>query len=284
MGKSRRISTKVWEDNQVSEKYTTEDKIFWLYLLTNDRVNNLGCYKLTRQKISVDLGYTQSIVENLLTRFINYHQNINYDFDTNEILIKNFHRYNWTSSPTFKKGLENELEKLDSKKLKSLMIEVLEDYYGKPSLEKEKPKNKTQSKGKKVYKRKDEIIPFLDNELEYEIIEDQDLEDDKTFIKIVIDSFNRITGARFTYNNKTNNSYILGRKNEGHTIEEFIKVIDYKYHEWKDNKKMAKYIRPMTLFSSTNFPNYLVEIEMNKNVGGNDDEKLWEMINQRRNR
>lgn len=48
---------------------------------------------------------------------------------------------------------------------------------------------------------------------------------------------------------------LFKKKNE---IEDVKAVIDFKIHEWKDNPKMKKYIRPSTLFGSK-FDSYLVE-------------------------
>ncbi|NQS64754.1 prephenate dehydrogenase, partial [Streptococcus suis] len=42
-------------------------------------------------------------------------------------------------------------------------------------------------------------------------------------------------------------------------LEDFKKVIDTKVAQWKNNTEMAKYLRPKTLFSPSNFDSYLNE-------------------------
>ena len=49
---------------------------------------------------------------------------------------------------------------------------------------------------------------------------------------------------------------IKARLNEGYTINDFKAVIDKKAEEWKDDPKMAQYLRPETLFG-TKFESYL---------------------------
>lgn len=78
-------------------------------------------------------------------------------------------------------------------------------------------------------------------------------------IKEIIDYFNQKTGSRYTYKNKTNNSYIKARLEEGHTVEEFMTVIDKKTKAWKGTK-MESFLRPETLFCSKHFESYLNEI------------------------
>lgn len=46
--------------------------------------------------------------------------------------------------------------------------------------------------------------------------------------------------------------------NENYTLDDVKAVIDLKIHEWQNNQKMKKYLRPETLFGSK-FNSYLVE-------------------------
>lgn len=76
----------------------------------------------------------------------------------------------------------------------------------------------------------------------------------------VIDYLNQVLGTRYTTKNKTNISNINARIAEGHTFEDFKKVIDKKYAQWHNDPKMAAYLRPETLFCSKHFESYLNEI------------------------
>ena len=49
---------------------------------------------------------------------------------------------------------------------------------------------------------------------------------------------------------------VRARYNEGYRLEDFIKVIDVKWREWK-NTEFAKFLRPSTLFAKGHFEEYL---------------------------
>jgi len=54
---------------------------------------------------------------------------------------------------------------------------------------------------------------------------------------------------------------ITARMVEDATVEDCKKVIDLKYHQWKDDNKMKQYIAIPTLFAKSNFEKYLDEAE-----------------------
>ena len=60
----------------------------------------------------------------------------------------------------------------------------------------------------------------------------------------------------FRSTTKKTKSCIDARIREGFKEEDFLKVIDIKTKEWKDNPDMSKYLRPETLFG-TKFESYL---------------------------
>lgn len=59
---------------------------------------------------------------------------------------------------------------------------------------------------------------------------------------------------------KANISLITARLKEGATIDECRAVVDAKVEEWGTDAKMRGYLRPKTLFSSTNFAQYAGEL------------------------
>ena len=70
---------------------------------------------------------------------------------------------------------------------------------------------------------------------------------------------NEKTKGHFDPKNKSNQDLVRARHNEGRTLEQFKAVIDKKVTQWLNDEKMMKYLRPSTLFSRTNFENYLNE-------------------------
>jgi len=51
----RSINTKIWDDVWF-ESLTGEEKLVWLYLLTNKNTNMLGVYELSEKKIAFEIG------------------------------------------------------------------------------------------------------------------------------------------------------------------------------------------------------------------------------------
>ena len=80
----------------------------------------------------------------------------------------------------------------------------------------------------------------------------------------VIKHLNEKASKSFKYTTKKTKSCIDARIREGFKEEDFLKVIDIKTKEWKDNPDMSKYLRPDTLFG-TKFESYLQqEIKQNQ--------------------
>lgn len=125
----RPIQTSFWTDVKVSNTFTPEDKYFYIFLLSTPQSNLLGAYEFSISVAAGYLGYDQETVKRLLKRFEEIHQVIHFDWETSEILIKNFYKYNWTDSSKFLKGIENRIELLKSEKIKQYLIEILVNRY-----------------------------------------------------------------------------------------------------------------------------------------------------------
>ncbi|HEL2052629.1 TPA: conserved phage C-terminal domain-containing protein [Streptococcus suis] len=76
---------------------------------------------------------------------------------------------------------------------------------------------------------------------------------------IPIQYLNQETGHVYKFIS-THTKFIQARYKDGYTLEDFKKVIDTKVAQWKNNTEMAKYLRPKTLFSPSNFDSYLNEV------------------------
>ena len=83
-----------------------------------------------------------------------------------------------------------------------------------------------------------------------------DNDNDNNIYSRVIDHLNVKASKSFKYTTKKTKSCIDARIREGFKEEDFLKVIDIKTKEWKDNPDMSKYLRPETLFG-TKFESYL---------------------------
>ena len=119
----RMIDTDLWNNEDIIEHFTAEDKYFWLYLLTNPHNKMCGVLKFSPALMARDMGLHKDTIINLIYRFERIHQLIICDKETNEIFILNWYKYNWTKSPKIISIIEK--EKADVKS--SWVIDLIDD-------------------------------------------------------------------------------------------------------------------------------------------------------------
>jgi hypothetical protein len=102
----RKIHTSFWSDSFVSE-LENDYKLFYIYLMTNERTRQCGVYEITKKQIAFDLGYSIDKVSKLLTYFIN-RSKIKYNEKTNEIALGNWLKYNSSTSPKVQSCINKE--------------------------------------------------------------------------------------------------------------------------------------------------------------------------------
>ena len=105
MATYRNIQLSFWTDAKVADEFTPEDKYFYLYLLTNPHTNICGCYELSIRQMSIETGYSQETITRLLERFALVHDVIRYSKANKELLVINWHKYNWTKSDKLKASI-----------------------------------------------------------------------------------------------------------------------------------------------------------------------------------
>ena len=222
----RSVNISFWTDTKVNDNFTPEDKYFMLYCLTNEHTNICGCYEISIKQMSSDLGYNRETIEQLLNRFINIHKVLDYDYDTKEIFIKNWYKYNWTSSNKIEQAIIKSINEIKSEKFRNEIIDI--------------------------YNSRDTLsIPY-----QYPSdTTDTDTVSITDTITIIINYLNNKLNSNYRKNNKETIKHIKARLNEKYTVDDFKKVIDIKYDEWHDTE-MQKYLRPDTLFG-IKFESYL---------------------------
>jgi DnaD/phage-associated family protein len=94
MAKYRMVRTDFWKNPIVLEEMSPEDKLFYLYLLTNPNTTQIGIYKITKKQMAFDLGYSMEVVNSLMERFIHHHKVIRYNPETRELAIRNWGKDN----------------------------------------------------------------------------------------------------------------------------------------------------------------------------------------------
>lgn len=104
--------------------------------------------------------------------------------------------------------------------------------------------NESKSKSKSIELEKEKDIKKREN---------------REIAKKVLEYLNQKAGKNFKPVD-SNISMINARLEEGYKYEDFVKVVDVKYSEWKYTD-YEKYIRPNTLFCKSHFDNYLNQKE-----------------------
>lgn len=125
MASYRNIQLAFWTDSKVADDFTPEDKYFYLYLLTNPHTNTCGCYELSIRQMSNETGYSQDTIERLIERFALIHNVIRYSRDNKEILVINWHKYNWNSSDKLRTSILNNIKVIKTPSYKDYLLHCL---------------------------------------------------------------------------------------------------------------------------------------------------------------
>lgn len=223
----RNVQLSFWTDNKIEDDFTPEDKFFYLYLLTNPQTNICGCYEVSYNQMCNQTGYNKDTINKLLDRFENVHKMIKYSKDTKEILILNWHKYNWSNSKDTIKGVLKVAEHIKYKPFKDYVKRVLTGSATPP------------------------IDPLEASVSDTDTVSDS-ISDT---VKNIINYLNTVCNTNYKYTTQKTRKCISARLNDGFTEQDFYVVIDKKSKEWMGTD-MEMYLRPDTLFG-TKFEGYL---------------------------
>ena len=130
MGYKRIVHTRLWQDADVMDRYTPEDKYFLLYLLTNPHTKLCGIYLLPRRYIAFEMGYSPEAVTGLIDRFQRTHKNIIYNADTQEVAVLNSLKYGIVSGGQVVENLiRHELKGVEDGRLVSAVFDNMDDFW-----------------------------------------------------------------------------------------------------------------------------------------------------------
>lgn len=118
----RNVQLSFWTDTKVTDEFTPEDKYFYLYLLTNPHTNTSGCYELSIRQMSIETGYSQETIERLIERFALVHKVMRYSRENKEVLLVNWHKYNWTTSDKLRISIYNNIKVIKTKCFKDYLL------------------------------------------------------------------------------------------------------------------------------------------------------------------
>lgn len=124
MASYRNIQMSFWTDAKVLEQFSANEKYMYLYLLTNPHTSLCGCYEISFMTTAVETGLKKPVVEKLIRSLIQKGV-IDYSNDTNEVLILNWHKYNWTSSEKFRTSVEKVVRHVRCLKFQQYLNDLL---------------------------------------------------------------------------------------------------------------------------------------------------------------
>lgn len=117
-----------WQDEFILE-LTPEQKFFYLYLMTNNKVNTLGAYVFPLTMSTVELGYNKETVLKLLDHFAQVGKII-WDETTKEVFLLNWPKRNWNRKTATLRALKKDFDALKSPVLRekiSALLSALSD-------------------------------------------------------------------------------------------------------------------------------------------------------------
>ena len=241
----RNVSMTFWTDSKVVDEFTADDRYFYLYLFTNPHTNLCGCYEISVRQMSYETGLSAAKVRTLIKRMSDVHGVIRYCNETKELILVNWHKYNWTESEKFRKPLLKEINNIKCEAFKSYLLDVF--------------------KGENPYAIDTVSIPYsygsdttVSVSVSDTVSDTVSITDTDTDVNEIVNYLNEMCGTAYKPGTRKTKDQINARLKEGFTVDDFKTVIYKKAKQWMNDPKMCKYLRPETLFS-TKFESYLNE-------------------------
>lgn len=129
-------------------------KLLYTYIVLGKDGNISGCFEMCLQVAAFDLGLTMEEAKDAIEEIIKIGC-IDYDYETEEVLVKNFCKYNWSKSQLTIKGIKRGIEKIHNKSFKAFVIEKLKNLEGETDEEPEKEEDPEPEEPKSEPKEKE---------------------------------------------------------------------------------------------------------------------------------
>ncbi|MBQ9041468.1 MAG: hypothetical protein IJ111_01470 [Eggerthellaceae bacterium] len=130
----RNIVTDFWTDSKV-ERMSSFGKLLMLYILTAPHGNLSGCFEVTFRRIEIETGLTAQQAKKAMKELCAEGM-LAYRVETSEVLIRNWWKYNWNSSPKTGKSLAKCIDSVKDDGFKSELVDrynaIFKDPYPYP--------------------------------------------------------------------------------------------------------------------------------------------------------
>lgn len=93
MALNRPVPTDFWINPKVNEEYSLDDKLLYIYLITNEHLQQLGIYKISKKIIAIELNMDFERLEKAFDNLENKFKVIKYSDKTNEIAILDYYSF-----------------------------------------------------------------------------------------------------------------------------------------------------------------------------------------------
>ena len=265
MPKYQPVYSHIWKDDCFPE-LSKDGKLLFLYLITNESINNSGIYPMTIRTIHQETGIPTKIISQLLSN--GSMKNVTYDHENGYVFIHKRRLYSPGGNPKqVEKGIQKEFELSKH----SFLWDFFDSLY--PA----------------ILKGMSNRCPTVDQGLPNPSIPLplplplEGLNNNKKPLKIemrktavrILEFLNEIAGRNFKPTD-ANLENIIARLEEKYTEEDCRKVAVNRCESWLKDPKMAEHVNPQTLYRKSKFPKYL-EAPMPTKPETPEDKRLREI-------
>lgn len=124
MATYRQVYISFWQDSYILD-LDPEGKLLYIYLLTNTKTTQCGIYELPIKIIQFETGLDKKTIETYIKKFV-ADKKILYSYDTSEIFLLNWLKYNSIDSPKVMACIKKELSQVKKKEYVALFIQIAE--------------------------------------------------------------------------------------------------------------------------------------------------------------
>ena len=159
----RHVYLKFWKDDKVMELFSVEEKLLFLFLLTNPNTTQIGVYKILPKEIAFMTGFEEEEVSIMLELFEKEYKLIKYNKLTHEIAIVHWARYNLNKAggKPMMDCISSELSRVEDVSLLQVILDHIKNenikklYINAIRREKEES-SKVEDEGEVIYERPSE--------------------------------------------------------------------------------------------------------------------------------
>ena len=159
----RHVYLKFWKDDKVMELFSVEEKLLFLFLLTNPNTTQIGVYKILPKEIAFMTGFEEEEVSIMLELFEKEYKIIKYNKLTHEIAIVHWARYNLNKAggKPMMDCISSELSRVEDVSLLEIILSHIKNenikklYINAIRREKEES-SKVEDEGEVIYERPSE--------------------------------------------------------------------------------------------------------------------------------